>query len=77
VLKSWKGPFSSGNVIHVAPNFVCTGGCGSPFTLQSGEEVLSSPIQLKTLYRWVSPGTVRRHMTLYQRWMKQSEKNGI
>jgi hypothetical protein len=40
VLKSWKGPFSAGNVVHVAPNIVCTGSCGSPFDLQNGEEVL-------------------------------------
>jgi hypothetical protein len=52
VLKAWKGPFPSGTVLHVVPNMVCTGSCGSPFTLQNGEQVLiftnstSNPIVL-------------------------------
>lgn len=40
VLRSWKGPFSRGNLVHVVPDVICTGSCGAPFAIQKGEEVL-------------------------------------
>jgi hypothetical protein len=40
VLKSWKGPFSAGRLLHIAPPGDCIGFSCLPYPLQAGDEVL-------------------------------------
>jgi hypothetical protein len=40
VLRSWKGPFSTGLLLHLAPPYVCVGFSCQPYPVQAGDEVL-------------------------------------
>ena len=40
VLKSWKGPFSAGRLLHITPPGGCAGSNCTPYPLQAGDEVL-------------------------------------
>ena len=40
VLRSWKGPFSAGLLLHLAPPSFCAGSNCQPYPVQAGEEVL-------------------------------------
>jgi hypothetical protein len=40
VLKSWKGPFSAGRVLHVEPPAICAGGSCKPYVFQAGDKEL-------------------------------------
>jgi hypothetical protein len=40
VLKSWKGPFSAGYLLHIGSPGACFGFSCQPYAVQAGDEVL-------------------------------------
>ena len=40
VLRSWKGPFSAGQLVHLVPPYFCAGSNCQPYPVQAGDEVL-------------------------------------
>jgi hypothetical protein len=59
VVKSWKGPFPAGRVLHVAPLGGCAGSSCASYPLQAGDDLLIFDQRTEDPIHAVRPFTLR------------------